>query len=150
MSRAKRLQVVLELAEQHERTAADALEQAREQKDLDEKKLEELSQYCEDYELAFRRPQPFMRADEIQRQRGFLVQLHEARDQQLRIVEQRIKVFNSKQQIWQKAHLKRKAMGDLIVRFKQDEARVLSKQEEKMLDEWFNQTAPQRQERTLF
>lgn len=149
MSRSKRLQIVLELAEKSEKKAVDALEMARAQQQQDEQKLQELNQYYEDYEEAFRSPKPMIRAEEMQRQRSFLVQLSDARDQQNRVVEQRRVIYNGKQKLWQTAHLKRKAMADLISRLKHDEARLLSKQDEQMLDEWFNQTSQQRAERNL-
>ncbi len=149
MSKSKRLQIVLDLAEQAEHDAAEAFEMARKLKIQDEQKLYELNQFYEDYEMDFRRPQPFLRAEEMQRQRGFLVQLCEARDQQQQILEHRTKVLESKQTLWQTAHLKRKALNDLIERLKLDEARELDKKEEKMLDEWFAQTAQQRIERSV-
>lgn len=146
MSRAKRLEVVLELAERDEQEAARALETARLNKEQDEQKLLELIQYHEDYELAFKQPLPLIRAEQMQRQRGFLVQLSQAREQQEMIVKKRCDLLGQKQQLWQRAHLKRKAMAELIDRMRNDEARTLDKKEEKMLDEWFTQSAQRRAE----
>lgn len=150
MSRAKRLQLVLDMAAKAEDKAAEALELARQLKLTDEQKLAELCQYYEDYEISFRRPQTLIRAEEMLRQRGFLMQLSEAKEQQSQVVEKRTVIFTNKQQLWQVAHLKRKSMQDLVQRLQSDEDRLLSRREEKMLEEWFTQTASQRENSSLF
>lgn len=147
MSRVKRLQMVIELVEKQEQQAAEVLEQARQQKVADEQKLEELHHYYEDYENSFRQPSPMLRAEQMQQQRGFLVRLAEACTQQSQIVQRRVTEHATQKKAWMQIHLKRKAMQDLIEQFKRDEAKELSKKEEKMLDEWFNQTSQTRQRR---
>lgn len=149
MSRSKRLQIVLEMAEREEKKAAEIFELARKQKEQDEAKLRDLIQYSEEYEVAFRQPLPTIRAEEMQRQRGFLIQLSEAREQQERILQQREQVFVRTQKRWQTAHLKRKTLLDFISRMRSSEEQALSKKEEKMLDEWFTQTAAQRADRAI-
>lgn len=144
MSRAKRLQLVLDMVIKKEKRVAEALNQARQLMSSDQNKLAELSHYYQDYEAACRRPTPMVRAEEMQRQRGFLVRLSEACAQQSQVVEQRNAVYDKKQQEWWQIHLKRKAMEELIEQLKRDEARELSKKEEKMLEEWFNQASQAR------
>lgn len=147
MSRAKRLIVVLNLAERTEQQAAQASELAHRLWQDDQKKLDDLCQYYSDYETSFEGKNACRRAVDIARQRGFLSQLTEAKVQQSAVVEKRLSICQAKQQLWQQARLKRKALQELIARLEADEVRALSRKEEKMLDEWFNQTKSHRQER---
>lgn len=147
MSRAKRLAIVLELAERTEQQAAQASELARRLWQDDQQKLDNLCEYYTDYEVSFARPGAFARAEDIARQRGFLSQLADAKQQQSAVVEKRWAICHNKQQAWQQTRLKRKALQELIQRLQADEARAVSRQEAKMLDEWFSQTKSHRQER---
>lgn len=146
MSRAKRLGIVLDLAQRTEQKAAEASELARRLWQEDQNKFDELCQYYDDYEASFTHPSAFMRAQDIAQQRGFLSQLADAKKQQSLVVEKRFSIRQDKLQAWQKTRLKRKALQELIARLQADEAKVLSRQEAKMLDEWFNQTSLRRQE----
>lgn len=147
MSRAKRLVIVLNLAERTEQQAAQASELARRLWQEDQHKLEDLCQYYADYEASFAGSSACRRAEDIARQRGFLSQLSEAKQQQSAVVEKRLSICNTKQKLWQQARLKRKALQELIQRLEADEAKLLSRKEAKMLDEWFNQSKSHRHER---
>jgi flagellar FliJ protein len=140
MSRSKRLNLVLDLAERKERKAAEAFELARRLWLEDQEKMADLQRYYSDYELAFTQPAARMRAQDIAQQRGFLTQLADALRQQQQVVDRRRNIADSKQTDWQSTRLKRRALDDLIVRLKADEQRALTRKEEKMLDEWFTQT----------
>lgn len=135
-SRADRLQIVLELAEQAENDAADIFNKARSQHEREHIKLNDLANYCSDYQTSLASASGLQTAESIVRSRGFLSQLVEAKRQQQQIVTQFLKLADQKKQIWHKAHLKHRAMKDLIQRLREDEQKILSKQEEKMLDEW--------------
>lgn len=150
MSRATRLQIVLELADTAESKAANAYEMANKLLREDEGKLEELCSYYDDYESLFAGSPAQMRVDDIARQRGFLIQLTEAKKQQYQVIEQRKKIAETKQAAWQKTYIKRRALSDLIDRLKADEEKSLSKKEEKMLDEWFTQTSHVRTHNSIF
>lgn len=147
MSRAKRLGIVLELAERTETQAAKAYELARRLWQEDDNRLVELGQYYADYAAASVNPMGSCRAEDIARQRGFLSKLSDAKQQQSAVVEKRLAICNNKQAVWQQARLKRKALQELIAKLKADEARVASRKEAKMLDEWFNQSKSHRQQR---
>jgi flagellar protein FliJ len=149
MSRSQRLGIVLELAERHEEQTAQAYELARRLWQEDQSKLDELRQYYADYEAAFAAPSACRRAEDFARQRAFLGQLNDAKKQQESVVEKRLEITKSKQRVWQEARLKRKAMQELIDRLRAGEAKKLSKQEAKMLDEWFNQTKTHREQRQI-
>jgi flagellar FliJ protein len=146
MSRSKRLNLVLDLAERRENKAAEAFEMARRLWLDDQEKMQDLQRYYSDYESAFTRPNARLRAQDIAQQRGFLTQLAEALRQQQQVVERRRSIADAKQSDWQKARLKRRALEELIERIKSDERRALTRKEEKMLDEWFAQTARMRKE----
>ena len=135
-TRADRLQVVVELAEQAENTAAEALNLAREQHQAAEQKLQELNLYCKDYQQSLSTTGISQSADAIVRARGFLNQLTQAVEQQQTIVDQFFKLFEQKKGAWHKAHLKFKALKDLVERIEHEHQQALSKKEEKMLDEW--------------
>ncbi len=150
MSRSKRLQLVLELAQSTEDKASEAYEMANGLYQSDVKKLEELCGYYDEYEHTFSNSPRCMRAEEIVRQRGFLMQLSDAKAQQTQIIAQRKKIADLKKSAWQKAHLKRRAMSDLIARLKVDEEKLLSRKEEKMLDEWFIQSSQSRPQSSTF
>jgi flagellar FliJ protein len=146
MSRSKRLNMVLDIAERAENKAAEAFEMARRLWQEDQGKMADLQRYYQDYETSFTQPAQRLRAQDIAQQRNFLHQLAEAVRQQAQIVERRKSIADNKQHDWRTAHLKRRALQELIARVRADEQRVLSRKEEKMLDEWFNQTAQRRAE----
>src|SRR5690606_41663499 len=94
----------------------------------------------------FSRPAVRLRAQEIVQQRSFLQQLAEALRQQGQIVERRRLIADNKQMDWRTAHLKRRALQELIERVKADEQKVLTRKGQKMLDEWFAQSSQRRTE----
>lgn len=146
MSRAKRLNLVLDIAERTESKAAEAFEMARRLWREDQEKMDDLQRYYNDYEHAFTQPVARMRAQDIAQQRGFLQQLADALRQQQQVVDRRRSIADAKQSDWQTARLKRRALEDLISRLKADEQKVLTRKEEKMLDEWFTQSLSRRDE----
>lgn len=138
--------MVLDIAERTENKAAEAFEMARRLWLEDQEKMADLQRYYQDYETAFTQPSIRLRAQDIAQQRGFLQQLAEAVRQQAQIVERRRAIADTKQVDWRTAHLKRRALQELVARARADEQRHLTRKEEKMLDEWFNQTAQRRAE----
>lgn len=142
-SRSNRLEIVLELAERNERKAADVYDAAKRMWQADEAKLEELRAYYQEYEQSFS-GNNVMRASDMARQRDFLQKLSDAIVQQGEVVAHRFEVAESKKGLWHKAHLKFAALRDLIQRMRADEQRVLSRREEKMLEEWFAQSSVRR------
>src|SRR5690606_9788953 len=114
MSRAKRLNMVLDIAERTENKAAEAFEMARRLWLEDQEKMADLQRYYQDYETAFTQPSIRLRAQDIAQQRGFLQQLAEAVRQQAQIVERRRAIADTKQVDWRTAHLKRRALQELV------------------------------------
>lgn len=140
------MDLVLDFAERAEKKAAEAFEMARRLWQEDQEKMTELQRYYEDYEHTFTQPAIRVRVQDIVQQRGFLQQLAEALRQQEQVVGRRRAIADSKQTAWRTAHLKRRALQELIERIRVDEQRVLGRKEQKMLDEWFAQTAQRRAE----
>ncbi len=138
--------MVLDIATRTENKAAEAFEMARRLWQEDRDKMADLQRYYEDYETSFTQPSVRLRAQDIAQQRGFLQQLAEAVRQQVQIVERRRTIADAKQQDWRTAYLKRRALEELVARVRADEQRLLTRKEEKMLDEWFNQTSQRRAE----
>lgn len=143
VTRSNRLEIVLELAERNERKAADVYEAAKRAWQTDEAKLEELRVYYSEYEQSFS-GNNVMRASDMARQRDFLQKLSDAIVQQGEVVTHRFELAETKKGLWHKAHMKYAALRDLIQRMRADEQRVLSRREEKMLDEWFTQSSIRR------
>lgn len=135
-SRAKRLGVVLELAQQAENTAAEIYNKARSQHRQELQKLENLAAYCEDYQGNLDVVGSCQSVDAIARSRGFLSQLVNAKKQQQQIVHQFLILADQKKHHWHKAHHKHHALKELIQRLNSDHQKALSRQEEKLLDEW--------------
>lgn len=147
VKRADRLAVVLDLADRQVQKASEIYNIALQAWKADEARLEELRSYYAEYEHAFSHGNA-LRASEIARQRGFLQKLADAIVQQGEVVRHRYEVAENKKALWHKAHLKHGALRDLIQRIRADEERALSKREEKMLDEWFTQSAAGRSARS--
>lgn len=142
-TRSNRLEIVLELAERNERKAADVYDAAKRMWQADEAKLEELRTYYSEYERSFT-GNNVMRASDMARQRDFLQKLSDAIVQQGEVVAHRFELAETKKGLWHKAHMKYAALRDLIQRMRADEQRVLSRREEKMLEEWFTQSSLRR------
>lgn len=135
-TRADRLQPVLNMAAKAEDTAAEVFNKARAQHAQEDQKLSDLNSYCTDYQQNLAQTGVRQSVAEVVRARGFLQQLLQAREQQTHVVMQFGKLAETKKQAWHKAHLKHRALKDLLARLRADEQRALTRTEEKMLDEW--------------
>lgn len=141
--RSKRLAVVLDLAEREKEEATQAFEKARRYCLEEEQKLVQLEAYYADYQNSFASASS-MHVQQLIKQRSFLEQLAQAKRQQQGAIRTAQLNLEAKRQAWQKSHLKHKNMAELIARYRAEEDAVLDKKEQKMLDEWFQQTRAQR------
>ena len=137
--RSKRLAVVLDLAERAKDQAAQEFELARQQCLQEEQKLTQLIDYYRDYQQSFALKKN-LRVEELVKQRGFLEQLAQAQKQQQALIRSAQATLETKRVAWQKCHIKHKNLAELINRYRGQEELALSKKEQKMLDEWFQQT----------
>jgi len=138
-SRAKRMQVVLTLAERQEDDAAKKLSQFREQLALEEQQLVELRDYANQYLQAQGELRQGVLAHELINYSSFINRLNEAcREQETKV--QRYKVIlDSLQQQWRVKHQKRKSIEELIARLQQEDNLLLDKRLQKELDELSSQ-----------
>jgi flagellar FliJ protein len=138
-SRAKRMQVVLTLAERQEDDAAKKLSQFREQLAMEEQQLVELRDYANQYLHAQGELRQGVLAHELINYSSFINRLNEAcREQETKV--QRYKVIlDSFQQQWRVKHQKRKSIEELIARLLQEDNLLLDKRLQKELDELSSQ-----------
>ena len=138
-SRAKRMKVVLTLAEQQEDDAAKKLNQFREQLAQEERQLVELRDYANQYLHAQGELRQGVLAHELINYSSFINRLNEAcRDQEIKVERYQGMLENLLQQ-WCIKHQKRKAIEDLIVRLQQEDNLLLDKRLQKELDELSSQ-----------
>lgn len=138
MVRSQRMQVVVDLASKKENEAAQKLADIKSQLAQENSRLHDLNDYYANYENTQKQLAVGVNAQDLQKMRHFLQQLNTAKQaQQFQItqVQQQVEVLT---QAWRTCYLERTAMENLVVRLKLDEQAVLDKQEQKMLDEWFN------------
>lgn len=141
--KSKRLAIVLELAEREKDQAAQAFEQARQQYAQEEQKLAQLDDYYQDYARSFTSTKT-LRVEDLVKQRSFLQQLSQAIQQQQGLLRTVQNALEEKRKVWQKSHVKHKNLAELIERYRAEEQTVADKKEQKMLDEWFQQSRAKR------
>lgn len=134
-SRAKRMQVVLTLAIRQEDDAAQKLSKFREQVALEERQLQELRDYADQYLQEQGGLRQGVLAHELINYSMFIQRLNEA------CVEQENKVLRMQSQQanllkqWQIKHQKRKSIEDLIKRLQHEDDVILEKRLQKEMDE---------------
>ena len=134
-SRAKRMQVVLTLAERHEDEAAKKLSQFREQLAQEERQLVELRDYANQYLHAQGELRQGVLAHELINYSSFINRLNEACREQETKVERYKAILDSLQQQCRIKHQKRKSIEELIARLQQEDNLLLDKRLQKELDE---------------
>lgn len=138
-SRAKRMQVVLMLAERKEQEVGDQLNKQRQLVDAELEQLRQLEEYAQQYLQNYSVRKTHVRPDELIAYSGFIQRLGEARHDQQAKVERQQKVLDRCQQLWRIAHHKCESIKELIERLKQDENALADKRLQKELDELVGQ-----------
>ncbi len=139
VKRSERLTVILSIAEKEANDAAKIMEQARVVLEFERHKLEDLVAYYNEYADSSSRKGKTVSVDNMARERSFLVHLIDAQQQQEKLVAQHQQLVEQKKRNWQEKQLKFRALGDLVDRIIADENKVLSRKEEKLLDDWYLQ-----------
>ncbi len=134
-SRAKRMQVVLTLAQKQEDEAANKVSQYREQLGQEQRQLAELRDYAAQYLNAQGALREGILAHELINYSSFIHRLNEACTEQEAKVARMTKLLESLQQQWRVKHQKRKSIEDLIVRLQQEDDLIADKRLQKELDE---------------
>ncbi len=138
-SRAKRMQVVLQLAQRQEDAAAQKLSQAREQWQAEQQQLQQLRDYAAQYHQEYAGQRQTVQAQQLINYSGFVTRLEElCREQEAKL--RRLQLGLSQLQAqWQRAYQKRKAVAELIERLLQEEAQQQERREQKVMDEFSSQ-----------
>ncbi|MFC3115374.1 flagellar export protein FliJ [Cellvibrio fontiphilus] len=134
-SRAKRMQVVLTLAQKQEDEAANKLSQFREQLAQEQRQLVELRDYATQYLHAQGALREGILAHELINYSSFIHRLNEACTEQEAKVARMTKLLDSLQQQWRVKHQKRKSIEELIVRLQHEDELIADKRLQKELDE---------------
>ncbi len=134
-SRAKRMKVVLTLAERQEEDAAQKLRQFRDQLAQENRQLQELRDYSKQYLDAQGGLRQGVFAHELINYSSFIRRLNEAcNEQEAKVVRMQGMLTNLQNQ-WQIKHRKRKSIEDLIKRLQHEDDLLLDKRLQKELDE---------------
>lgn len=138
-SRAKRMQVVLSLAERNEEQAGQQLNQCQAQVAAEAEQLKQLDDYAAQYMGIYSERKTGVRPQELIAYSGFIQRLGEARNEQ----EARLKRIQAQmerlRQVWRIAHQKSESIKELINRLKQEENAILDKRLQKEMDELVGQ-----------
>ncbi len=137
-SRAKRMKIVLTLAEKAEDQAAKQLKEHAELLQSEQQQLQNLNDYSQQYLDSYRSLKTGVSARNMMNYSGFISRLADAiKEQQAKIQRMQQGLDKLKHQ-WSITHQKRKALEDLIERLKKEESVLLEKRLQKELDELAN------------
>jgi flagellar protein FliJ len=137
-SRAKRMKIVLTLAERAEEEAA---KRVKEQADLlksEVDQLQNLNAYSQQYVRSYGELRQGVTAREMMNYSGFINRLTDAIKEQESKIQRLQQGLDKLKAQWSITHQKRKALEDLIERFKKEESAVLERLLQKELDELAN------------
>ncbi len=134
-SRAKRMKVVLTLAERQEEDAAQKLRQFRDQLAQEVHQLQELREYAQQYLLAQSELREGVYAHELINYSGFINRLNEATSEQESKVVRMQGLLVTLQKQWETRHKKRKSIEELISRLQHEDDLIQDKRLQKELDE---------------
>lgn len=138
-SRAKRMQVVLTLAERNEQEAGEKLSHYRQQLYSETEQLRQLDEYANHYLQVYGERKESVKAQELIAYSGFIQRLGLARQEQQGKIAKMEATLAQLQQQWRQAYQKRQSVHDLIVRLKNEENQLVDKRLQKELDELVGQ-----------
>ncbi|WP_054113097.1 flagellar export protein FliJ [Marinagarivorans algicola] len=137
--KAKRMSLILELAEKDVDKAAEDFSVVKARLAAERNKLNDILEYLNTYAAENEQLGARLAPEQMIRQRAFTQQLSKAQGQQRQLIATVEREAEHKKALWQKAHLKQRAMQDLVKRMADDAQAMEDKQEEKLLDEWAQQ-----------
>lgn len=136
MTRSRRIRPVVEIAENRERDAARQLGLIRQNVADQEKRLEELMQYREEYNRRLTgEGSNRMGARKLQEYQIFLSRLNQAVEQQKQVLAQARREYDEKSRHWAKHRTHAKVMNKVEERFRKQEQHEEGKKEQKEMDE---------------
>lgn len=134
-SRAKRLQIVLTLAERHEQAAAKQLGERRAQVEFEQEQLTQLDEYAEQYLQTYRDRRQGLYAEELITYSGFIQRLGAAREDQQAKLERVTRHYEQGLQVWREKYHRRKSIAEMIARLAVEDNALLEKRLQKEMDE---------------
>jgi len=137
MTRSKRIQPVVRIAENREQDAARVLGESLKQLEAQEQRLQELTLYRDEYTRRFQNHAGGgMVPARMQDFRAFLVQLNQAIDQQRDVVERVRRESEQCRHQWLDQRTRAKALDKVVERYQREELRDADRREQKLLDEF--------------
>jgi flagellar export protein FliJ len=136
MTRSKRMQPVVRVAEMREQAAAKELGNAQRYLQEQEDRLSELQGYQAEYARNFHtlgsKGISAARFQELQR---FMASLNQAIEQQQQAVQNAVRACAQKKQLWQQAHGKSKSLDKVVEHYCEQEQYEQGQREQKAADE---------------
>jgi flagellar protein FliJ len=137
-SRAKRMKIVLTLAEKAEDEAAKRVKEQLDLIKLEQEQLQDINAYSEQYLQSYSELRTGVSAQEMINYSGFIGRLADAIKEQEEKIQRLQHGLDKLKSQWSITHQKRKALEDLIERLKKEESAALEKLLQKELDELAN------------
>lgn len=134
-SRAKRMKIVLILAEQREQAAARQLGEWRKQLVAEQAQLQQLTEYRDHYQQIYAERSQVRSANDLLTYSSFLQRLVVAcaeQEQKIVLVQRQ---HDMSLQAWQRSYHRRQSIAQMIDRLQNDELLALEKRLQKELDE---------------
>ena len=144
-SRAKRMQVVLTLAERSEQQAGQQLSQCQAQVTAETEQLHQLDEYAAQYLAIYSERKTAVRPQELIAYSGFIQRLGDARKEQEARLNRIQAQMERLRQAWRVAHQKCESIKELIEKLKQEENALLDKRLQKEMDELVGQAYSRRE-----
>ncbi len=145
-SRAKRMQVVLTLAERNEQETGQQLSQFTLQVDAEAEQLRQLEEYAAQYLNTYTSRKTAVRPQELIAYSGFIQRLGLAqKEQQARLDRFQVQLERYRQ-AWRIAHQKTESIKELITRLQHEENALVDKRLQKEMDELVGQAYSRREE----
>lgn len=146
MSRVKRMQPVVRIAQMREDDAMQELGKAQRQLQEQEERLKELCSYREEYSQNFHlEAGNGISAVRFQEFHRFMARLDQAIEQQQKVVENVNRLCSKKNQIWRQAHIKSKSLDKVVERYDEQEQYERAQREQRSMDEMAQQSMRSRQ-----
>lgn len=145
-SRAKRMQVVLTLAERNEQQTGEQLRQFTVQVEAEAEQLRQLEEYAAQYLNSYSERKTSVRPQELIAYSSFIQRLGVARKEQQSRLDRFQLQLERYRQTWRIAHQKTESIKDLITRLQQEENALLDKRLQKEMDELVGQAYSRREE----
>lgn len=136
MTRSKRIRPVVEIVENRERDAAQALGLCRKNVAEQEQRLQELLQYRDEYnQRLLHHTGQGMDARKLHEYQIFLSRLNQAIEQQQQAVHQAVAQCDEKNRHWMEKRSHARAIGKVEQRYRSQEQHEAEKREQKEMDE---------------